>query len=357
MSGDILAVVGGQYGSEGKGVIVNHLANRYQAHVRVGGPNAGHSLIHGGRVFKMQSLPCGWTNPYALLVLGRGGLINFPQLLKEILEVEAAGYEVRSRLRIDSMAGVLDERHHNSEGGVEGELHKQIGSTGEGVGAARIARIQRQPDGFSMAQDVVHTYGLQNCIIGNVSALLMSMRDSGKNILLEGTQGSGLSLVHGPWPFVTSADTNAAQMAADVGIPPRFINRTVLVIRSNPIRVAGNSGPLKGEMTWDEMSKRLGRTVIEQTTVTKKVRRVGEWDEELVRKAVQLNAPTSFALTFADYIDPACEGVDEVVKLTLPVTQFMRYLTETYGVPVAFVGTGGAVPNPGWQVCQTGVQP
>ena len=74
VKGHILAVVGAQYGSEGKGVIVNYLANRYHVHVRTGGPNAGHSFIHKGRIWKMQVIPCGWTNPEAILVLGRGML-------------------------------------------------------------------------------------------------------------------------------------------------------------------------------------------------------------------------------------------------------------------------------------------
>src|SRR5690606_3570968 len=88
--GHVLAVVGAQYGSEGKGVIVNHIANRYQVHVRVGGPNAGHSFVHKGRVWKMQVIPCGWTNPDAILVLGRGMLVNPETLALELRELGRA---------------------------------------------------------------------------------------------------------------------------------------------------------------------------------------------------------------------------------------------------------------------------
>ena len=365
MTAQVMAIVGGQYGSEGKGVVVSHLANRYSAHVRVGGPNAGHSHVHAGRVWKQQSLPCGWTNPDALLVLGRGGLINFPQLLKEVQEVEATGFKVRHRLKIDMLAGTLEEHHHQSEGGVEGALHHRIGSTGEGVGAARIARLQRSHDRFKLAFELAEQYGLHECLHPDVSELLLSRRRDYQDTLLEGTQGSGLSLVHGPWPYVTTADTNAAQMASDVGIPPRFVNRTVLVIRSHPIRVAGPSGPLKNETSWDAISQRLGKRVIEQTTVTRKIRRVGEWDEELVRQAVKLNAPTSLALMFADYIDPLVEGVSTWSRLQMhaPVMQFIDYLENTFNVPVALIGTGGTVPTPenpdalGWRVVDRGIEP
>lgn len=351
--GNCLAVVGGQYGSEGKGVIVGHLADRFQIHVRVGGPNAGHSVKYAGETYKMQSLPVGWVNPKAHLYLGRGGLVNFEQLKKEIDMVARVDSKIKLRTHIDMKAGVLSKWHHDGEGGVDGELHRRIGSTGEGVGAARISRIRRDADQFKLAYEVAADYGLAECLTASAAGYIDRHLLEGDNVLLEGTQGSGLSLLHGPWPYVTSADTNAAQMAADVGISPRHVNRIMLVVRSHPIRVAGNSGPLKGELTWDDISRRLGKSVEERTTVTKKVRRIGEWDEALVRDAVLLNAPTSLALTFADYIDPACEGKRKWDSLTKPVKAFVDYLESTFNVPVALVGTGGSQ----WSVVDRGFAP
>ena len=196
----VLAVVGAQYGSEGKGVIVNYLADRYRVHVRTGGPNAGHSFIHKGRVWKMQVAPCGWPNPEAILVLGRGMLVNPEILLRELEAIREVDPTIDDRLIIDAQAGILDRSFHEEEGGTEGELHQRIGSTGEGVGAARIARIRRDPSRFKLAKNVADEYGLRRYLRENTPKLLQQYLDGGQNVLLEGTQGSGLSsfTVRGP---------------------------------------------------------------------------------------------------------------------------------------------------------------
>jgi adenylosuccinate synthase len=177
-----------------------------------------------------------------------------------------------------------------------------------------------------------------------------AVRYGHRSCLLEGTQGSGLSLIHGPWPYVTSADTNAAQMAADVGLPPRMITKTLLVARTYPIRVAGNSGPMYQEISWDVISERMGRKITEQTTVTKKTRRVGEWDEYLFVKSCQLNAPTSVALTFVDYLSPADEGVEDFPSLSRDAKRMVHYVESLARAPVSLIGTGG---NP-WRVIDRG---
>jgi adenylosuccinate synthase len=360
--GNVLAVVGGQFGSEGKGVIVNHIADRFEYHVRVGGPNAGHSLNHKGTVYKMQALPCGWTNPDAQLFIARGALVDPIILTREIEMLRRLDPSITKRIKIDRWAGVISKWHHTSEGGVDGELHARIGSTGEGVGAARKARIARDPNHFRFIEEVADEFGgaddrsskewsLRDCLVDDVSRMLIDGISIGRHCLLEGTQGAGLSLIHGAWPYVTSADTNAAQMAADVGLPPRFINRTLLVVRSHPIRVAGNSGPLLNEITWSEVSRRVGKPVEEKTTVTKKIRRVGEWDEDLFINAVKLNAPTSLAFTFADYISPVDEGKRSFGHLSMITRNFINYLESTGKTPVSLIGTGG----PTWAVVERGI--
>jgi adenylosuccinate synthase len=352
-NGNILAVVGGQYGSEGKGVIVNHIADDFGIHVRVGGPNAGHSFWHADRVWKMQVVPCGWTNPDALLLLGRGMLLDLRQLVTEMEDIATVDPTIFERVKIDARAGILTAEHMAEEGGVQGELHRRIGSTGHGVGAARHARMRRDESQFFLAAEGVRRWPdsrqrmwLRAMLVDNTPGIISAARENGANILLEGTQGSGLSLLHGPWPYVTSADTNAAQLAADIGIPPRLVNRTLLVVRTFPIRVAGASGPLYRELTWDEMSRRVGRPVIEQTTVTKKTRRIGEWDDGLVEQAVLLNAPTSMALTFADYLAPQDTGCTLWQNLTGTTRAFVEHLEQRFRVRVSFVGTGG----PTWSV-------
>lgn len=336
----ITALIGGQYGSEGKGTIAHHLANEYDYHVRVGGPNAGHSFHHLGRIWKMQCVPCGWTNPDAQLIIGAGAVVDLEHVYKEMTEIAAFDDTIWERVWIDQKALVLDSRHHNIEGGVDGEIHQRIGSTGEGVGAAREARMSRNPGRCDLAIDV-HIHGGHPWMqIADTVKMLHTARLRQKSILLEGTQGSGLSLIHGPWPYVTSADTNAAQLAVDAGIPPHTITDVIMVIRSHPIRVAGNSGPLRNETTWEEISKKLGRPVEERTTVTHKIRRVGEWDPELVERAYLLNEPTSIALTFADYINPDDEGITGFDQLSKQTRSFVSYL-ESYFGPVDFIGTGG----------------
>jgi adenylosuccinate synthase len=355
--GDITAVVDGAYGSCGKGVVVNHLAKKYAVHVRVGSVQAGHSHFHADTVFKQQVVPVGWINPKAQLIIGRGALVSFSQLVKEVEEILPYDPSILKRLKIDSRAGVLDDRHHMEEGGTGGDMHKRIGSTGEGVGAARMARIRRDSSFFNLAYQSAELYGgalwsASDLLMDNVHHLILGARERGENTLLEGAQGAGLSLIHGPWPYVTSTDTNASQMAADIGLPPRFINRTVLVVRSHPIRVAGNSGPLKNEITWAELSKRLGKEVEEKTTVTRKIRRIGEWDDDLFMAAVRINAPTSIALMFADYINPADEGKTRFGDLSVKTKSFVKYLESMSGVPVSLIGTGGH----GWKIVDRGIR-
>lgn len=354
--GNVLAVVGGQFGSEGKGVIVNHIADRYDLHVRVGGPNAGHSIQHGGQIYKMQAIPCGWTNPNAQLFIARGALVAPDILIREVDMLRRLDPFITKRIKIDRWAGVISRWHHTAEGGVDGDLHLRIGSTGEGVGAARKARIARDPAHFKFVEEIADDTGgngwsLRDMLVDDVSKMLIDNIKSGRHCLLEGTQGAGLSLIHGAWPYVTSADTNAAQMAADIGLPPRYINRTILVVRSHPIRVAGNSGPLKDETTWDEISHRLGKPIEEKTTVTKKIRRVGGWDEALFLNSVKLNAPTSLAFTFADYLCPVDEGKRSYQHLSVPTKKFIHDIENISGVPVALVGTGG----PTWAVVDRGI--
>lgn len=333
------AVVGGQLGSEGKGVVVRHIAMDYSFHVRTGGPNAGHTFYAYGRPWKMQALPCGWVNPNAVLAIGAGAVLDLDVLEREVSEAMEVDPTVLARVRIDFNAGILEPRHHKAEGGVKGELHQRIGSTGEGVGAARLDRIARDPAFFRRAGDLPHTQTFCGrsirYFITDVSAMLV-----GRRVLLEGTQGFGLSLVHGQWPHVTSHDTTSAQLAADAGVPPWAVQKVVLVVRTMPIRVAGPSGPLQGETSWDALSARLGRRVEERTTVTKKIRRIGQWDEQMVSDAVRINGATEIAVTFLDYLSPEDRGVSRFEDLSSKSRSFVDYLERYYEIPVRLLGTG-----------------
>lgn len=341
MSGRVCALVGAQFGSEGKGVVSYDIKDEFNIAVRTGGPNAGHSFVHDGILYKMQSIPCTWPNPECLLVLGAGALININILKHELDVISKVFPDIRERLLVDASAGILEERHHNEEGGTFGELHHRIGSTGEGVGAARRDRLARNPDVFrlaSAASQELKKIGVN--VIADTAQILNTAVKRGVNLLLEGTQGCGLSLIHGYWPSVTTNDTNAAQLAADAGIPPQNVTDVIMVARTYPIRVAGPSGPLKNELSWDDISIKVGREVVEHTTVTKKERRIGEWDEQLFVKAVSINAPSSIALTFMDYLNPEDEGKTELDTLSKESRAFIQYIERISGAGVKWVGTG-----------------
>lgn len=338
--GRLTVLVGGQYGSEGKGAVVAHIANDYQVHVRVGAPNAGHTIYWNGSKHVMQSIPCGWINPDATIVIGRGALLNMKQFMKELVHVLRYYPDFLNRLIIDPEAGVLDEKFHEMEGGVNGEMHRRIGSTGEGIGPARVARINRDPKEFRQFKDVAEEYGLEECIVPNTPLYVAKCQDYGMNVLIEGTQGSGLSLLHSNWPYCTSIDTNAAGIISEVGIAPSRVTDVIMAVRTYPIRVAGNSGPMKNETTWEAMAEKLGRNVTERTTVTKKVRRIAEWDDDLFEQACVLNEPTEIALMFADYVDPNLYEVKDakVVMNSLALHKFM----EEHGLigKVKYISTG-----------------
>jgi adenylosuccinate synthase len=344
--GNILAVVGAQYGSEGKGVIVNHIANDYDIHVRVGGPQAGHSFWQDDVLYKMQTIPCGWTNPNADLYLGIGMLINPAQLVKEIEMIAKVDPSIHDRLHIDDRAGTV--LSHNRDAAESVAREQRIGSTGEGVGEARMRRVIRDPTNFKSIGQIAHQYGteewsLSQFLYRGVSDSLYHANRNGQHILLEGSQGFGLSLIHGTWPYTTSHDTTAAQLAADVGISPRLITDIGMVARTYPIRVAGNSGPMYKEMDWDTISKIMGRPTKEMTTVTKRVRRIGQWDDALFREACYVNSPTWLAITFIDYIDPTMESETDPMNLSDVSRNFLNHVRTIAGpeAPIEYVGTGG----------------
>lgn len=345
----VTVVIGGQFGSEGKGEVVHWLADRFDIHVRVGGPNAGHCFTHAGKKWAMQQVPCGWTNPKAQLFIGRGALISLEVLHREISAIMEAGFDVRDRLFIDAYAGIITDAQKAAEGGVSGEIHQRIGSTGEGVGAARLARVSRDTGSFvtvAQAAELPGNQWLRGLLVGDVQVMLSDAIDQGTSVMIEGTQGAGLSLVHGQWPYVTSHDTNVCQILADVGLPPVNVN-TIMVCRTFPIRVAGNSGPLAGELSWEQMADLTGvEGLIEHTTVTKKPRRIGAWDWPQVMKAVRINRPDAVVLTFLDYAFPSCAGLTSWESLPNEAKEYIERIERTMGTRIIAVGTGPGVLIP-----------
>jgi adenylosuccinate synthase len=319
----VTAIVGAQFGSEGKGAIAARLAHRFQVAVRTGGPNAGHSFFFDGRVWKMRQMPCAWINRDCSLIIGAGGVVDIEVLEKEI--------EQTGRIPlVDSHAAIIlpeDRINEKADG-----LGKSIGSTLEGVGEARIGKIQRRN-----AERLAAT-SYRQLAVDDTFWIINRHIETGAHVLLEGTQGSGLSLHFGEWPYVTSHDTNVSQLMADAGIAASQLDHTLLVARTFPIRVGGNSGPLFNEMAWEDIP---GHVAPERTTVTNRERRIGKWDSDLFRKAVVLNQPCGLALTFTDYVDPTIRGATSRREITPTVLKLIGQMEAEYGVPIVMIGTGG----------------
>lgn len=298
--------------------------------MRVGAPNAGHTVIVGKHIWKMRQIPvAGLINPDIVLCIGAAGLINLDVLKEEAKFIPNCW----NRLYIDRNTGILEHAHIEQE--EKEQMNKNIGSTCEGVGAALRDKIRRRE--FTIAKNMP---GLINII--NVSTYLNSLA-SEKRIMIEGTQGYALSLNHGTYPFVTSRDIIASSLLSDVGLAPSLCDEVIMVVRTYPIRVAGNSGPMTGkELSWDEVAERSGYPVglTEQTTVTKRTRRVSEFDMDLVKEATLLNRPTQIALTFIDYIDYNDYGKKRWVDLTHKSRKFIEKLEDTIKVPVTLIKTG-----------------
>lgn len=332
-----LALIGGAFGSEGKGVIAAGLAHHFDVAIRVGGPNAGHSFYYRGELYKMRSVPCAWVSPTCVLAIGPGAVIDPVLLLAEAARV-------RRRISVDPMATIITEEQHRSE--VDAGMRASIGSTTEGVGAARIAKMRR--DGSAVLAKDYFPIDAEWVEVFPTSEIIASR---GGLTMLEGAQGALLSLHHGNYPFVTSADTNAAQLAADAGLPPTDVEHTHLVIRVYPIRVAGNSGATGGKETaFEDLPN--PPALPERTTVTKNVRRVFEFSDSDLERAIRLNDPCGLWVNFADYLsDKATDAADIDELLAIPEVSewFNRHIFST-GRRLLGVGVGGKY----WRVIETG---
>ena len=332
----IEVVVGGQFGSEGKGHVAAQLVRRLTDEdreiilVRVAGPNAGHSAVDAnGRKWALRQIPVGAVvNTECPVVLGAGSEIDLAVLDEEITALEDGGIPILGRLAIDSSATIIEPTHLTDE--ATNDLTARIGSTGKGVGAARADRIWRTAPIFDNWRDTQGyetkiDYHANEVVQENTAAYLQEADYDGVSVIIEGTQGYGLGL-HTEWyPYCTSSDCTAQAFMAMAGVLPLNGLRVWVVFRTYPIRVAGNSGPMFVETTWERLALETeGHIQPERTTVTKKTRRVGLWDDHLARLALEANgAPADWAyltaeeqhrthlrpcLMFADYILPEIAG-------------------------------------------------
>lgn len=329
----ISVVVGGQFGSEGKGKVALAVARDENAAavVRVGGTNSGHTAVDGsGRSWALRQLPAAVLAPSAVAVLPPGAIID-PEIF--LREVHALGLGPE-RVIVDPLASLISESDRAAER--SSGIISEIGSTGSGTGAALVRRMMRQNETrLAGAIEALSPF------IRDSTTFMQTALDQGRWIVIEGSQGFGLSLLHGGYyPHATSRDTTAGTFVGEAGLSPLDVEDITLVLRTHPIRVAGNSGPLLNETTWDAVAKDAGlpESYCELTTATKKVRRVAHFDPAIVKRAMAINKPTRIVLNHFDYIDP---GVRDH-RFSASALSFLKKVEDDIGREIDLVGTGPA---------------
>jgi adenylosuccinate synthase len=329
----VTVIVGGQFGSEGKGKVAHYLAREQGASiaVRVGGSNSGHTAIDKSgipRVFR--ALPTPALLDDVICVLCAGSYIDVDVLLAE-LKVARLPPE---RLLIDPNAYIITDGHKHREN--QWGLRERIGSTGSGTGAAVVDRITRQ----SSAGLARHDARLDQYTRRSTRSFLREALNRKERVIIEGTQGFGLSLVHSPYyPKATSRDTTAAAFVSEVGLSPLDVSEIALIIRAFPIRVPGDSGFLPYEIDWGTIAREGGwdTQLLERTSVTDQIRRVARFDPEIVLNAIDTNRPTMVVLNHADYFDVVSHRSGTP---TPRVLQSVGELEAKLGCTIGLVGLG-----------------
>lgn len=327
-------VVGGQYGSEGKGKVAYFWANKMNAAavVRVGGSNSGHTVYGKNNMhYAFRMLPTASILENKIAVLPAGVYIDVPILMEEIQLTEIS----HERLKIDFNAVIITKEHKEQER--KWLLQSEIGSTQSGTGAAVIDRILRNKSHrVVMAKDIPE---LQPYLT-DTKAYLRQLLSEGKHIVIEGTQGYGLSNYHAKdYPYATSRDTTAAGFLAETGLSPFDVEHIVMVIRTFPIRVAGKSGPLENEIDWQQVSQESGASEYfeEKTTVTHKIRRVARFAPDIVLQSISVNHPDIIVLNHMDYIDAHNKNKEE---LSDKQEIFLRKIEKQIGKSINYCGNG-----------------
>ncbi len=317
-------VVCGFFGDTGKGKIISYLSlkDKITVAARAGvGPNAGHTVVYKGKRYKLRMLPSAFVYDKCRLLIGSGVVIN-PEILLE--EVQLTGCQ--GRVGVDRQCAIIEARHIEADR--RGHLAKEIKTTGSGTGPCNAERALRN---VKLARDLPELKGL----LADVPAELDEAINEGKNVLIEGTQGTYLSLYHGTYPYCTSKDVTASAACSDVGVGPTKINDVILVFKAYVTRVG--AGPLQNELPWEEAEKRGWAEV---ATVTGRKRRAAPFNYELAKRAVMLNGATQAALTKIDVLFPECKGVKSYEELPQKARHFIEKIEREIKVPITLVGTG-----------------
>jgi len=334
----VSVVIGGQFGSEGKGKVALELARMRGAvaAIRVGGPNSGHTAIGAsGQAHVFRHLPTAALLPDVTCVIAAGAYIDVDIFLSEIASI---GLPL-ARVMVDPDAVLIESKHREEER--ESLLRERIGSTLSGTGAAVAARVRRGPD-VHFAKDEPRLAAF----VKPVKSWLRSQLSWSARIIVEGTQGFGLSLLHSEhYPYVTSRDTTAAGFIAEAGLSPLDVDEVALVIRAFPIRVAGASGSLTDEIDWKTLTQESGSRVplMEKASATGRTRRIGRFDANIVRRALEVNSPTIIWVNHLDYVDAT---VLDSRELTQRIYSFVNNIEKEINKPINYAGLGPTLSVP-----------
>ncbi|KAL6768109.1 hypothetical protein ACKKBF_B37840 [Auxenochlorella protothecoides x Auxenochlorella symbiontica] len=333
----IVVVLGMQWGDEGKGKLVDILAQKYEIVARAqGGANAGHTIYDTeGNKWKLHLLPSGILNPKAKCVIGNGVVVHLPSLLEEIEGMEARGVSVEGRLFISSRAHLLFDLHKEIDGRREEELAgtgKEIGTTRRGIGPAYASKAIRNglrvgdlahPDAFAAKlralaldgqrrfadfdYDVEAEIASYRAIAARIAPYvsdtvhaLNEWADEGRSILVEGANATMLDLDFGTYPYVTSSNPSIGGVVVGLGLAPRRLGATIGVAKAYTTRVG--AGPYPTEIH-GELADTLREVGAEYGTTTGRPRRVGWLDMVALRYAVRINGLTHLNLTKLDVLD------------------------------------------------------
>lgn len=307
----ITIVTGGFYGDEGKGKIVGFLAvhDKPQIIVRAGsGPQAGHTVTP---LIKVTQVPSGLVYPKAKLYIARGTLIDPEIFLKEVKENNLEG-----RIWIDAGCTIIEPRHKKAEA----DLVRRIGSVGTGVGPARVDRVMRTA---KLAKEIP----ILKKYIVDVADVVNQASEKKKDVLIEGVQGYGLSLLdHKYYPFVTSQDTTASQFAADTGIGPRLVDNVVVIYKAYVSRV-GADPKFK---SWNATQEKK-HGIEEHGSVSGRKRNLADFNAEMAAESYTRNSGNVAAITCMDRLFPGNENVTEFKKLTKEAKLFLEKTSKAVG--------------------------
>jgi adenylosuccinate synthase len=333
-----VVVIGTQWGDEGKGKVVDWLTDHAHGVVRFqGGHNAGHTLIIGGKKTILRLIPSGIMRPDVTCYIGNGVVLSPEALLKEIDELESAGLQVASRLRISEACPLILPYHVALDQAREAKRGAaKIGTTGRGIGPAYEDKVARRairvqdlfnPEKFAeRLREVLeyHNFVLTQYLgaaevsfqsvfdttmvlaerikpmVADVPRLLHEVNAQGKNLLFEGAQGSLLDVDHGTYPFVTSSNCLAGAASAGAGVGPGRLHYVLGITKAYTTRVG--SGPFPTELH-DEVGKRIAEVGKEFGSVTGRPRRCGWFDAAALRRSVQLNGVSGLCITKLDVLD------------------------------------------------------